>query len=217
MRPHIQFVDGADVSGLVGRGKLKMWLYWLLFLGPAYWAITRHTPKKTTFKLDAKYLPGIWKVVFMLLTLLIGLRHEVGGDWRTYFEQIEGLQGGSFSDALTSKDPAYSVLAWLAIQFGAGVYLVNLVCAIFFVSGLIVFCRSQPNPWLALAVAVPYMVIVVAMGYTRQGVAIGIVMLGLVALSQSNNLRFVLWIGLAAAFHKSAIILLPLAVLAMIR
>jgi hypothetical protein len=95
--------------------------------------------------------------------------------------------------------------------------LVNLVCAIFFTSGLIVFCRSQPLPWLALAVAVPYLVTVVAMGYTRQGVAIGITMLGLVAMSQGNTLRFVLWIGLAAAFHKSAIILVPLAVLATIQ
>jgi hypothetical protein len=39
-------------------------------------------------------------------------------------------------------------------------------------------------------------------------------MLGLVALSKGNTLRFVLWIGFAATFHKSAIILVPLAVLA---
>jgi hypothetical protein len=191
-----------------------MWPFWLLLFGPAYLAITRQAQNQTTFKKVAKNLPGIWQVVFLLLTLMIGLRHEVGGDWRSYFEQIEGLHGSLFSDALTSKDPAYSVLVWLAIQFGAGVYFVNLVCAIFFTSGLIVFCRSQPNPWLALAVAVPYLIVVVAMGYTRQGVAIGIAMLGLIALSQGNNLRFVLWIGLAAAFHKSAIILVPLAVLA---
>jgi len=69
----------------------------------------------------------------------------------------------------------------------------------------------QPNPWLALTVAVPYLVIVVAMGYTRQGVAIGRSMLGLVALEQAKFFRFLFWISFACTFHKSAVILLPLA------
>lgn len=191
-----------------------MWPYWLLLLGPVYWAITRQRSMQTSFRQCKKTLPSIWQVVFLFLTLMIGLRHEVGGDWFTYIAQIEDMQGTLFSDALASKDPAYRVLAWSGVQFGAGVYLVNLVCAIFFSSGLIVFCRSQPHPWLALAVAVPYLVTVVAMGYTRQGVAIGIAMLGLVALSKGNTLRFILWICLAATFHNSAIILVPLSVLA---
>jgi hypothetical protein len=80
--------------------------------------------------------------------------------------------------------------------------------------GLLVFCRTQPRPWLALVVAVPYLVTVVAMGYTRQGVAIGIAMVAMVALGQGRTLRFVMLIVLATLFHKSAIILVPMAVLA---
>jgi hypothetical protein len=79
---------------------------------------------------------------------------------------------------------------------------------------LVVFCRAQPRPWLALVVAIPYLVTVVAMGYTRQGVAIGLAMLALVALSERKLLRFVVFVALAATFHKSAVILMPLAVLA---
>jgi hypothetical protein len=191
-----------------------MWPYWLLFLVPFYWAITRQPSIQTKFRQYYNPPPGIWQVVFLFLCLMIGLRHEVGGDWPNYIEQIKGMQGTLLSDALTSKDPAYSVLSWFGVESGAGVYLVNLVCAIFFTSGLLVFCRSQPHPWLALAVAVPYLVTVVAMGYTRQGVGIGIAMLGLVALQKGKPLRFMFWIALAAAFHKSAIILVPLAVLA---
>jgi hypothetical protein len=61
---------------------------------------------------------------------------------------------------------------------------------------------------------VPYLVTVVAMGYTRQGVAIGLAMLALVALADRKILRFVVFMALAATFHKSAVILMPLAVLA---
>jgi hypothetical protein len=113
-----------------------------------------------------------------------------------------------------SKDPAYILLNWLAAETGFGIYFVNTVCAALFTWGLIVFCRAQPRPWLAMVVAVPYLVTVVAMGYTRQGTAIGLAMLGLVALGDRKTFRFVVYVVLAATFHKSAVILMPLAVLA---
>jgi hypothetical protein len=77
-----------------------------------------------------------------------------------------------------------------------------------------VFCQNSPRPWLSLAVAVPYLVIVVAMGYTRQGVAIGLVMLGLVALDKGSMAKFLAWVVVAALFHKTALILIPMAIFA---
>ena len=93
--------------------------------------------------------------------------------------------------------------------------MVNSACAGLFSWGLFSFVNAQPRPWLALSVAVPYLVIVVAMGYTRQGVAIGFAMGGLLALGgERSNLRFVLWVIVAATFHKSAVLLIPIAALA---
>jgi hypothetical protein len=57
-------------------------------------------------------------------------------------------------------------------------------------------------------------VIVVAMGYSRQGVALGLELLGLVALGKRGTGWFVFWVLLAATFHKTAVLLLPLAALA---
>ena len=65
-----------------------------------------------------------------------------------------------------------------------------------------------------MAVAVPYLVIILGMGYSRQGVALGLLMLGLVWLGRGNVLLFVIWTVLAALFHKSAVLLLPMAALA---
>jgi hypothetical protein len=90
---------------------------------------------------------------------------------------------------------------------------VNSVSAVLFTWGLLTFCRNQPRPWLALMVAVPYLITVVAMGYSRQGVAIGLIMLGLVALQDKKVFKFLLWVALAATFHKSAVILIPIAAL----
>ena len=149
-----------------------------------------------------------------MLVMMIGLRHEVGGDWETYLEMLESYKDNSEADKYRFQDPAYILLNILATWSGLGVYLLNLISAAFFSWGLVVFCLAQPRPWLALAVSVPYLITVVAMGYTRQGAAIGIAMLAIVSLSQRSTLRFIFWIALAALFHKSAIILVPVAVLA---
>ena len=188
-----------------------MFVYWLLFLLPAWLAVTRLRPVQSQ---SARW-PALWHAFFWLLVLVIGLRHQVGGDWGNYVENVELVTNVSLQDALgANKDPAYSLLNWLAAESGLGIYFVNTVCAALFAWGLLAFCRAQPRPWLALVVAVPYLVTVVAMGYTRQGTAIGLAMLALVALADRKMLRFVIFVVLAATFHMSAVILMPLALLA---
>jgi hypothetical protein len=182
----------------------------MLFIVPAYLAISKlkPTPYSTLNFINNKW-PFAWRFTFFVLVLMIGMRHEVGGDWAAYILNMENPE--EFSEF---ADPSNQILFWLGMKTGGGIYLVNLISAVFFSWGLVTFCRNQPRPWLALTVAIPYLVIVVAMGYTRQGVAIGLAMMAIVALGRGNILRFVFWVALAATFHKSAVILVPLAVLA---
>lgn len=191
-----------------------MWPYWLLFFVPAYQAASRL--RQVTSPADQNRWPGAWRAIFILLTLMMGLRHEVGGDWYAYLATMDVITSLTLADAVVGAraDPADRILNWVAGQSGSGIYLINSVYAVLFTCGLLSFCRNQPRPWLSLTVSVPYLITVVAMGYSRQGVAIGLAMLGLVALENGRALKFVLWIALAAMFHKSAVILVPLAVLA---
>jgi len=183
--------------------------YFILFAIPAWFALggaakraEASHPTKTP-----------WSLIVVLYALAIGLRHEVGGDWFNYIENLTEIDSLDFSAVLSSRigDPAYRILGWVSSPLG-GIYFVNLICGTLFAIGLLRFCINQPAPWLALTVAAPYLVTVVAMGYTRQGVAIGITMLGLVSLSKEKIFRFFIWIFVAAAFHKSAIILIPMAI-----
>ena len=102
---------------------------------------------------------------------------------------------------------------WISARLGWDIYGVNLICGGLFSAGLVRYCRSKPYPWLALSLAFPYLGIVVAMGYSRQGVAIGLELFALLALERDRLLHFVVWIGLAATFHASALtmLVLPLA------
>ena len=185
-----------------------MWPYWFLFLIPAFYSISKFRLVDWT----ASSPPLQWRLMGILIFLMVGFRFEVGGDWFTYLEQLEELNipfdniveigRGEFS---------YKLLNWLAIQIGIGIYLPNLVSSCLFTLGLMSFCQNSPRPWLALLLAVPYLIIVVAMGYTRQGASIGLMMFGLVALKNNNHLKFLFWATLAALFHKSSVILVPLA------
>lgn len=153
----------------------------------------------------------------LYIAVMIGFRYHVGGDWGSY-EEIFAWSGTlKLKDALTLGDPAYTVLNWFTNWLGYDVWFVNFVCGLIFAWGLIRFARRQANPWLAIVVAIPYLVIVVAMGYSRQGVAIGIIMAGLAVLDRTSLMRFAIYIFFAAAFHKSAIVVLPLVALSAVR
>jgi hypothetical protein len=187
-----------------------MLLYWFLFLVPASWALSRRRPGRPIP--HERFLFSLaWLVIVLTLSILIGLRHEVGGDWRHYLPYSEAALFLSLSETLRMSDPGYAALNWLGANLGGGIYTVNAVCGLLFSLGLVAFSNTLPRPSLAIAVAAPYLILVVAMGYSRQGVALGIAMLGLAYLQRGGTWKFVLAISIAGLFHKSAIILIMIA------
>jgi hypothetical protein len=183
--------------------------YWLLFaffaagatLGPG-----RRQPQRTSLLL----ILGA-----VIIAIMIGLRYEVGADWKTYEFLFSYARYADLGRVLRIGDPGYQTLNWAVQRLGGEVWLVNLVCGVIFSWGLYRFARSQPDPWLTFVVAIPYLVVVVAMGYSRQAVAIGVLMAGLASFIRGGSiLRFALYVGVAALFHKTAVIVLPLAIFA---
>jgi hypothetical protein len=149
------------------------------------------------------------------MSVLIGFRYKVGGDWDSYVFMFRRAGPLDFSQALSIGDPGYQALNWIAYQLSADIWLVNLICAVIFVWGLFRLCRTQPRPWLGVVVAIPYMVIVIGMGYTRQAVALGILMAGIAAFLRGGSLiRFGIYVIAAALFHRTAVVAFPVVALA---
>lgn len=140
----------------------------------------------------------------MALSIFVGLRHQVGGDWNNYINLFELTRGITISSALKINDPGYYLLNWFASNKFGGIYLVNYVCAALFVFGIWRLLYEMPDRYSGLAYAFPYLVCVVGMGYTRQSAALGLTYLALTSISQKNLIRFFFFIILASAFHKSA-------------
>lgn len=160
---------------------------------------------------QARRIGPMFLIAIIIMSLMIGLRYRVGGDWENYVYIFNQLRGKSLPSSLEVLEPGFGALNWLTHQIGYDVWFVNLVCAGIFGWGLYRFCKEEPAPWLAAAIAIPYMVTVVAMGYTRQAAALGILMAGLARQSRGASVvNFAFYAAGAALFHRTAIVAFPL-------
>lgn len=144
-------------------------------------------------------------VFAVMAIMLVGLRRDVGGDWEVYLGWVHGAIGAPIIPMTT--DPGYAIVNWLAANWGGNIYLVNTFCAAIAVGGLVIFCAYQKRPGLALLAAVPYLLVVVYTGYTRQSVAVGLGMLAIILAQRRSLIWFVIIVTAAALFHKSAVFL----------
>ena len=180
--------------------------YWVFFGVPASMALAYARPSRS-----------MWWVLGIALTLVIGLRYQVGGDWTAYVRQIQEAGLAGFWSVILGREPGYQLLNWIAYVTDTGMWFVNLFCAAIFTAGLFSFARSLREPLLALTIAMPYLVIIVSMGYTRQAAAIGLILLGLRYFQRNQLIRFLIMILLAALFHRTALMFAGYAVLAMMQ
>lgn len=199
----------------------RMLAYWFLFLVFAAGALvyptlakgapTGGSPALHSGQVQASY--NILAAAALIPAVMIGLRYNVGTDFNVYDDMFTEIGRRDFDWSIRRIDPAYGALNWVVHSTGAGFWLVNLICGMVFMFGLVRFAKQQPLPWLAITVAVPYLIIVVGMGYSRQAVAIALSMAGLVAVANGSFIRFVLWVLAGALFHRTAVILIPIVAL----
>lgn len=182
--------------------------YWILFSASSVLAITGWW--RTTGVLS--------KVIALLigigLTFFVGYRFEIGADWLSYEAIFLDIKNMNLGEALTYIEPAYAFVNWVVGWFDGQIWHANLICAALFAWALVRFCLMLPMPGVALLAAVPTLIIVVSMAYTRQACAVACIMFAIRAFNGTFNWRWVAWLSLGAAFHNSAIIMFPIIILA---
>ena len=145
-----------------------------------------------------------------LFILFIGLRFEIGTDWYNYLDYFNHSNEGGFFESLLIGDPGYVLLNRLSKKIGGGIYLVNTFAAFSLIVPLVIFCQRFKLVGFAFFLAIPYVLIIVGMGYTRQSIALGFEIAALCfALNSHFRLAF-FWIFLATLFHKTALVLFPI-------
>ena len=191
-----------------------MWPYWFLFGLFAVGALLTPPDYRWSKPMGVVLLFGA-----LLITIMVGLRYETGTDWGNYQRQWIAAQRLTLGDLITvhNGDAGFYTLMFLLRAVGLQYWTLNVICAAIFTWGLFKFARRLPNPWLAIAVAAPYLIIVIAMSATRQATALGFVFLAIVAFSERRTRAFLGWTAAATLFHASAILTLPFAGLSFAR
>ena len=187
--------------------------YWLMFLLPSAGALFGLGQHRGGQRRDQAFLV----ILFIIFAMVIGLRDETGGDFFNYKRTVDFMVYERFTTSLQHNDPAFTVIAEISNWLGFHIYGVNFACGVFFLYGLLRFVRTLPDPWLAIAAAVPYMVIVIAMGYIRQGVSIGFILLAIMDVDRKNYGWLAFHLGMALLFHIASVAVLPLFAIGLLR
>ena len=185
-----------------------MAVYWFMFSIPLLaYIFNAKVSSETRFVLISLFL--------LIFSIVIGFRYEVGGDWDSYLKLYYSFTGDAALEnfSFLHADFLYFVLNVLAHNLRLGIWFINLICALLLIVGILVFCNQQRNFYLALLVCVPYLVIVVGMGYSRQAAAIGLSFLAIAMLNKQKPLLFLFCLFLGVLFHKSCLILAPFGVI----
>jgi hypothetical protein len=180
-----------------------MTLFWSLYVIAALPALFEKTQAQRR-----AWHPVLWLMPVFFVVMAF---REAGGDYSRYLYLFTIVEFMPFGEALGMAEPLYALVNFVSAGLGLGMTGVNAACALVFLYGLYRLAIDEPRPLLVVALAVPYLIIVVAIGYTRQGTAIGLFMLALTQLRRDRPVRYLLLIFLAAGFHTSALIALPLA------
>lgn len=189
-----------------------MLTYWTMYALPAFYTLLLGTSNP-----DARRSRFGLGLLLLAFAVLIGLRFEVGTDWFNYQRTVYRIHYTSFTGTLSYKDPGFGLMTWVSTRLGLGIYGADIFCGAALMYGLATFARRQPDAWLAITAAVPYLVIVVGMGYTRQAASIGFILVAITHFERHAYLRFAAWITLAALFHGPSLCVLLVATFAIVR
>ena len=158
-------------------------------------------------KIFEKY---VWIFSIFFLSIFIGLRFKIGGDWdiyKNFFLHFNDKNNElNFSDYL-NHGVIFVFINKIAYYLGIQFVGVNLLLALIFMHSLSNFIKDSDNRWLALAISVPIIILILAMGYMRQGLAFAFSLYLIKNLENKKLSLAYIYLIFAILSHKSAIIL----------
>lgn len=165
----------------------------------------------------------ILRIVIALIFLFVaGLRYETGVDWLAYQEYFdetiplnEIFNFDSFSNVFFKLDVGYSLLNSIVKMFGGNIQLVFFIASLASIILLIKNLKYYSGHVLtSLLIYYPFFFFTFDMSGLRQCLAIQIVLFSVKYISEKNFGKFLFCIIMATSIHWTAILLLPLYVIA---
>lgn len=145
----------------------------------------------------------------------MGSRYETGCDFFGYMLRFERLyENFDLPTLIGSHEAGFHLLNALIKKIGLDYVWLNLAASLIYLICVFRFARLSPRPLLLIALFFPILLVQLGMSGLRQALAVGFLLMALVQFVEKKRLLSAGWILVAAQFHSSAFVFLPLAVLA---
>ena len=139
----------------------------------------------------------------ILLILFAGTRNEIGGDWNNYYNFFTSFETKGFK--ILQKDFLFFFVNYVFYNLGLSIFFLNTFTALISILLIIKYSENFYNPKLAILISIPYIIIVVLMGYNRQGIALCILMFSINYFKEKKYLQFILLVITASLFHYASL------------
>lgn len=161
-----------------------------------------------------RWRPLLYAAAFFILFVPAALRYAVGNDYFSYTAIFESIHSGNY-DRL---EPGYRLLNQLVARFTSNAQWVLALCSLLTLL-LFFICirRYSVAPVLSLYLFFTMLQYAYSFSAVRQYLALALVLYGYKYIRSGNFPAFLLLTLLAATFHKSALIMLPLYLLLRLR
>jgi hypothetical protein len=150
---------------------------------------------------------ALW-IVALIYWIMIGFRYQVGMDWNNYYYIYLREARSNSAISILSREQGYRLLMLFSRQVGGGLILVDAIGAFIFCFGYFSVARRCREPFLAIAVSTPLLVVAFAMSGLRQSIAMGMIFYLFSTWDERRTLARVLIVLFATFFHFSAVFVL---------
>lgn len=151
----------------------------------------------------------------VLLVFFAGTRYEVGCDWTGYLLRFQRFyRQETWASLMAEAEAGFHFLNFAVINAGLDYEIMILLASVVYVFCLARFSALSERPLDVLVLMFPILVLQLGMSGLRQALALGFLLLAFRALVERRRLTIFAWVLIASTFHTSALIFLPLALMA---
>ncbi len=162
--------------------------------------------------LKNKYFVNLLLLYLSLITLFFfSIRNEVGGDWFQYLDIFNN------SNYKFNQDIGFFLLLKFLNLLHSDYFTLNFLISFIFLLGNYFFLKTLHNKFTIWVFFTPYFYFIVSMGYLRQALAIGLILIALFFIRGKYFKTSIMLLSISSLFHSTAIVLLPVFILTFIK
>ena len=159
-------------------------------------------------ELTKKYKFQISSLIFLILSLVIGLKGTIGSDYGSYFLDfvyVKDYYEDNFQFKTQSLDYVYEFFVNLVISTELEYNYLSLLIGVIFISSVIFFACKEKDYLLIILIFLSYHYFILGMGYIRQGLSIAFILFFIHYWRNQKIILSLVFFILAVLSHKFSI------------